>query len=237
MARRAPAVLAGAAAAWIGWCLLVAAMPESGRTVGTAVIALVTLPLGCLVVVAAVLAVGERMPAALLAGTAGAALAAVGHATDLAAVDGLGKLLVGVALGLVAGRALEAPWNVLLVAVLVIGVDAYSVFAGPTKAIAEDSPDLLSALTVPLAGPGRSHGALLGITDILFLALFCVAALRWHLRPALTIPLCALSFSLIVPLSTALDRGLPALPLLSIAFILPNARRLLPGASGARGPG
>ncbi len=202
------------------------ALPEVGRTVGTAAVALVSLPLATALAAAA--AREGQWDARALAGAAlaGVVLLLAGWAGDQTAVAGLGRALVATAAGVAAARLLEEPWNVALVAMVVIGVDVYSVFAGPTRVIVDERPGLLSALTVPLAAPGDASAALIGLTDFVFFGLFCAACLRWRLRPSLTIALCAASFSATIVASSALDRALPALPLLSLAFVLPNLRTL-----------
>ena len=213
---------AAAAALWILSAVVLAALPTSGRVLGTTAVALVSVPLATATVVAYVARgrLDHRAVAVVLVGAA--ALVAVSVAADWSPGTALGKVLIGASLGLLAAAVMEEPWNVGLIAVVVVAVDAYSVFAGPTKAIVENQPGLLSALTVPMAGPGRAEAALIGITDFVFLALFCAAALRFRLRPVVTIPLCCASLTVTILLTTALDRALPALPLLSAAFVLPN---------------
>jgi hypothetical protein len=71
----------------------------------------------------------------------------------------------------------------------------------------------------------------LGLPDILFFALFLAAAARWHLRVAATWAALLASFGVTVALAIWVDpfgiEGLPALPGLSIAFLLANADLLL----------
>ena len=112
---------------------------------------------------------------------------------------------------------------VLLVAVLIVPVDTYSVFQGPTKVIVEEQPQIFDALSVAFPLPGEHNSAQLGLPDVLFFALFLGAAVRFGLRPGLTWVLMALSFGATLALAVAFDiSGLPALPLLSAAFLLAN---------------
>ena len=111
---------------------------------------------------------------------------------------------------------------------LVAVVDMYSVFAGPTKEIVEERPDVLDKVGIAFAAPGYEQAAVIGTTDFIFLGLLGGAALRYDLRPRLTLPLLALSFSVTLLLTYWLERELPALPLLSAAFLLPNLDRVLP---------
>jgi hypothetical protein len=118
----------------------------------------------------------------------------------------------------------EALSWVLLVAVLIIPVDSFSVARGPTKEIVENQPQVFDALSIAFPLPGQHSSAQLGLPDFLFFSLFLGAADRFGLRIRLTWLTMALSFGLTLTLAVAFDvAGLPALPLLSAAFILTNA--------------
>ena len=130
---------------------------------------------------------------------------------------------------------LDRAWHVAVVALLVIGVDTYSVFAGPTKQLLEQGDDVISTFTVPLTAPGMYGAAGIGITDFLFLGLFCGAALHWRLRPRLTLPLCGSRSRRRSWSPSCWTAPCPRLPLLSLAFVLPNIGRLRPSAPDVRG--
>ena len=116
----------------------------------------------------------------------------------------------------------SATW-VALIAALIPWVDAYSVFWGPTSHILKH-PKGVSALSFAFPIPGESGVASLGLPDLLFFALFLAAAARWRLRVAWTWVALVASFGLTLTLATGFDvAGLPALPLLSAGFLLPNA--------------
>jgi hypothetical protein len=118
----------------------------------------------------------------------------------------------------------EAASWVLLVALLIIPVDIFSVASGPTKHIVEEQPDLFDVLSIGFPIPGIHATARLGLPDILFFALFLAAAARFHLRVGWTWVAMVLSFGLTLTLAVWRDSGgLPALPLLSAAFVLANA--------------
>jgi hypothetical protein len=132
----------------------------------------------------------------------------------------------------------EVSW-VLLVAVLIVPVDIYSVFRGPTKVIVEQQPRVFDALSIAFPLPGEHNSAQLGLPDVLFFALFLGAAVRFLLRPSLTWTAMTLSFGLTLVLAVGANiGGLPALPLLSAAFVLVNAdliwRRLRSQRQGKR---
>jgi hypothetical protein len=118
----------------------------------------------------------------------------------------------------------EALSWVLLVAVLIVPVDSFSVARGPTKEIVKNQPQVFDALSVAFPLPGVHSSAQLGLPDILFFSLFLAATARFGLRVGWTWLAMALSFGTTLGLAVAFDvSGLPALPLLSAAFILVNA--------------
>ncbi|MEO8291367.1 MAG: hypothetical protein ABI649_10290 [Gaiellaceae bacterium] len=112
---------------------------------------------------------------------------------------------------------------VLLVAVLIVPVDIFSVARGPTKEIVENQPQVFNALSISFPLPGEQSSAQLGLPDVLFFSLFLGAAQRFGLRVGWTWLLMALSFGATLALAVGFDiSGLPALPLLSVAFVLAN---------------
>ncbi len=116
-----------------------------------------------------------------------------------------------------------ASW-VLLVALLIVPVDIFSVARGPTRHIVEKQPDVFQLLSVAFPIPGEQASAQLGLPDVLFFALFLAAAERFALRPAWTWLAMVLSFGATLATAVWLGvGGLPALPLLSAAFVLVNA--------------
>jgi hypothetical protein len=77
--------------------------------------------------------------------------------------------------------------------------------------------------------------AQLGLPDLFFFSLFLGAALRWDLRVPATWLALTLSFGTTLALATWWDvTGLPALPLLSLGFVLPNADLLWRRRRGGR---
>ena len=112
---------------------------------------------------------------------------------------------------------------VLLVAVLIVPVDTYSVFQGPTKVIVEEQPQIFNALSIALFHPRRAQlrpartagRPLLRSLSRRDRALRTAAGLTWVLM--------SLSFAATLALAVAFEiSGLPALPLLSAAFLLAN---------------
>ncbi|MGH3037646.1 MAG: metallophosphoesterase family protein, partial [Gaiellaceae bacterium] len=146
--------------------------------------------------------------------------------TKFAAVTGVGWWFLGF---------FEAVSWVLLVALLIVPVDIYSVFRGPTKVIVEQQPQVFDALSIAFPLPGEANSAQLGLPDVLFFALFLGATVRFGLRPGLTWILMTLSFGATLALAVAVEiGGLPALPFLSAAFVLANGDRIWRRLRGAR---
>jgi hypothetical protein len=162
-----------------------------------------------------------------------------------------GLLPVGVALGVLTGALHVAGWHtpenlvklfaitligfwflayfetaawVVLVALIIPWVDAYSVWKGPTKVIVTHHAHVFTTLSYAFPVPGEHTAANLGLPDLLFFALFLAASARFALRPAWTWLALTASFGATIAIAVALKLGgLPALPLLSLGFLAPNA--------------
>jgi hypothetical protein len=127
-----------------------------------------------------------------------------------------------------------AAW-VVLVSLIIPWVDAYSVWKGPTKVIVTHHTHVFTALSYAFPIPGEHTAADLGVPDVLFFALFLAAAARFSLRVGWTWLLLTASFGVTIALAVAFSlAGLPALPGLSLGFLLPNCdllwRRLRKGS-------
>jgi hypothetical protein len=117
----------------------------------------------------------------------------------------------------------DASW-VVLVAFIVPWVDAYSVWRGPTHEIVHHREHVFSTLSFAFPVPGSNGSAKLGLPDLLFFALFLGSAARFKLRVPWTWFCLTASIGGTIALATLFDvGGLPALPLLSLGFLLPNA--------------
>ncbi len=165
-----------------------------------------------------------REPGLLPAGVAVAALAAVLQILGLDVLANFSKLA---AVTLIAFWFLSyfetAAW-VVLVAVIVPWVDAVSVWRGPTKHIVTHQREVFTTFSFAFPVPGEQNTAQLGLPDLLFFALFLATTARFGLRTRLTWVAMTLSFGATMALAVAFDlNGLPALPLLALGFLAPNA--------------
>ncbi len=220
---RAAALLA-TLAALAAYSALAGHLPGFGDWVDVAVLSLLVMPATFLPLWLA-LPVREHAGAVALAVLALAlALAAVVLSlADLDIAANLAKLGAAAVAGWWFLSFFEAPTWVLLVALLIVPVDLFSVARGPTRTITEEQPQVFDALSVFLRIPGEEAAAQLGLPDVLFFALFLGAAARFGLRLTATWIVMTLSFGATLALAVALDQGgVAALPLLSVAFVVVN---------------
>jgi hypothetical protein len=162
------------------------------------------------------------LPAALTL----AVLTVLLHVAGWTTLENLTKLCAVTLLGFWFLGYFEAVSWVVLVALIIPWVDAFSVFShrGPTHKIVENHPYALSVLSYAFPIPGENDAAYLGVPDLLFFALFLAAAARFGLRVGWTWVALVASFGVTIALAVELGlSGLPALPLLSLGFLAPNA--------------
>jgi hypothetical protein len=113
---------------------------------------------------------------------------------------------------------------VVLVAVIIPWVDAYSVWRGPTKQIVEHHEHVFSVLSFAFPVPGEHAAANLGVPDLLFFALFLAAAERFGLRVFATWLGLVAGLGITIALTVWFElSGLPALPGIALGFLVPNA--------------
>jgi hypothetical protein len=113
---------------------------------------------------------------------------------------------------------------VALVALVIPIVDSFSVWRGPTRHIVEEQPEIFDVFSFAFPSPGGESAANLGLPDLLFFALFLAASARWNLRVGWTWIALTVSLGLTMWLAVVWDvAGLPALPGLAFAFLIPNA--------------
>jgi hypothetical protein len=232
----AAAGLLGAVAVW-PW--VASTLPEARVWADVALAALVLMPVTLAVSWVALPLAGARhvLPAAV-------AFAAAAWALDAAGLDGLfnaAKLATLVLFGYWFLVLFEELSWVVLVAVVIPWVDAFSVAAGPTKVVVEEHPGVFERIAIAFPLPGGDESANLGPPDIVFGSLFLAAAARFELRVAATFACTVALLGVTLAVAVALDlNGLPALPAVSLGFLAPNAdllwRRLRPAAGAHRPP-
>jgi len=210
-------------------------LPAPSRPVQIAAIAIVSFPLATLVI--ATLVPIQASALQLLA--VAAAAAATAGVLIVAGLEGtpatLAKLVAAACIGLSLAGLLQTAIEVVAIALLVAAVDAYSVAAGPTHAIVLHHQQVLGAFTLAFHPPGTYAVAQVGASDFVFFALFLAAAARMGLRMWPTWAAMTASLGATMALSYAFDTALPALPLLSLAFLLANADLLTRRVRGRTG--
>jgi hypothetical protein len=206
-------------------------LPEPAQGVQIAAVAVVSFPLATLVV-AALAPARTAAPRLVAVAVTAAALTAVLIAAGL---DGTPATLASACVGIALAGLLQTPAEIVAIAVLVAAVDAYSVAAGPTRAIVLHHQQVLGAFTLAFHPPGTYGVAQIGVSDFVFFALFAAASVRMGLRPRATWLATTASLGATMALSYAFDTALPALPLLSLGFLGANADLLLERSRGRRG--
>lgn len=138
-------------------------------------------------------------------------------------VANFGKLAAMAALSFWFLSYFENVYWVTLIALIVPLVDAYSVWRGPTNHIVKEQEHVFETLSFAFPVPGEHGSANLGLPDLLFFGLFLAASHRFGLRVGETWLALTASFGATMALAVWRDPfgigGLPALPLLSIAFL------------------
>ena len=199
-------------------------LPDTSAWGDVAFLALVLMP-AVFLLVYLVLPVRTAPPLHLvLVAVAFAVLAVLLHQADMDALSDFAKLGAMVFAAFWFLNFFEALSWVVLVASIVPWVDAYSVWRGPTNHIVHEHEQVFTTLSFAFPVPGEPSAANLGLPDLLFFSLFLAAAARFSLRVFVTWALLVASFGATIAIAVAWNKaGLPALPLLSIAFLLANA--------------
>jgi hypothetical protein len=244
VSRSRAAALVAAAAVFVAFILVSGHLPvfafKPDVIVSTALgVALVGVMVG-----AAVLGRPAPRTMLVLAG-AGLACAATGSLLAVVPLADLGKIALGAGLGYWLGTSLSqlaADLRVITVLAVLVGVlDTASVFLpqGPTNLLLTRAPQTIPYFVVAFPTIGyavRDAYSALGTTDVLFFTLYLAAALGYGLRVRLTLAAMVASFIATVAIAVW-SRALPALPLLSAAFLAVNADLLFKGRRPPSGGG
>jgi hypothetical protein len=195
--------------------------PEIGVWWDVAWIALVLLPAIFALVLLALPLRKERW--LLPAGIAFAALAAVLTVVGVDVFANFARLAATTCLGWWFLTIFEELSWVVLVALIIPWIDAYSVWRGPTKQIVTNHEQVFTWLSFAFPVWGEPAAANLGVPDLLFFALFLGAAARWSLRVVPTYVCLVAALGGTIAITVWLDlSGLPALPAISLGFLAPN---------------
>lgn len=138
------------------------------------------------------------------------------------------KVGLGVCAGIGLLLPLDRPWWLLPISICVPLADAWSVYSsrGVTHAVVERAATQRAwidwpTIATPIAGYDYLDFGRIGIVDVLFIALFLGAAVRWGLGVRRLIV--ALPLAIVVTTVLAYERegqAVPALPMLCLAFLL-----------------
>lgn len=164
---------------------------------------------------------GRRLPLLTLAAVLVAVLMMW---LDLVPLANIAKIVAGASLGIWIADELEhLSWIVVVAAVSAL-VDVFSVAAGPTRAILEKGPVVVGWFIVAITWSGYSYSEAytgLGVSDIVFFALYLGSARRFDLRVGWSAVAMVASFVATIAFAMWWT-ALPALPLLSVAFLAVN---------------
>ena len=134
----------------------------------------------------------------------------------------LSRILAAACVGIALARYVTSVGVVLIIVFAAIASDLFSVFAGPTRVLVQEDSPILDALLLVFPTFGSALGFGLGLSDFIFLALFAAASRFLELRYYATLlGLCFAAF-LAVTAGLLLQRPLPALPFIAVAFVLVN---------------
>jgi hypothetical protein len=146
----------------------------------------------------------------------------------------IAKVVFAAALGIwIAGELERVSW-IVLVAAVSAAVDIVSVAVGPTKAILDQGPVVVGYFTVAVTWAGYTYAEAftgLGVSDVIFFSLYLAAAQRFGLRTGWSAVAMVASFLGTIAMAMWWT-ALPALPLLSLAFLAVNADLLFRNLRG-----
>jgi hypothetical protein len=137
------------------------------------------------------------------------------------------RILAAASVGISLARYVGSVGVILLIVAVAVVSDVFSVFAGPTKTLVEEDSPLLDLLLLVFPTFGSALGFGLGVSDFIFLALFAAASRSLNLRYLATLLCICFATFLAVTAGLLLERPLPALPFVAIAFVLVNADLIL----------
>ena len=225
---RGPAALLGVPLLALGYFLLAPQLPALSGDTQPIVCGAVGLAAIGACALAALLLREQWMGLVLLALGAGLIASAL-TAASVGAPANPFRALMAAALGILFARALPDRRALVALPLLVAGIDAWSVIDGPSSTLISQQPRAVDFLTfeLPTWGSGAARAGQLGLSDIVFFAMFGAWAGAFGLRRTVTAAALLGALLAALVLSVALDTALPVLPLLAAALLLPNADRVI----------
>lgn len=180
-------------------------------------------------VLSAVAALGDEPVLLALAGAGGWLLAAVLNAGDAVAAATVAELVAWGSLGVLFAVATQTPALVLVLPVFVALVDLGTGLGdgGPTTGLLMSGDPRGDVLSLVAPGwDGRPPPARLGVTDVVFLAVFLTYARRFGLKPAAVGIAAAAWLVAVFALELRQDVLIPAVPVLAAVLFAVNLERL-----------
>ncbi|MCB2153978.1 hypothetical protein KQI84_03775 [bacterium] len=147
-------------------------------------------------------------------------------------VQGPLLMLFGIALGFGLARSFQQREWIIPVLVILIFIDVYSVFLGPTKAMMESDRGAKAAeyvmVTLPSSNPDRPFGVqpFFGFPDALVMALLLGLAVRFSLPLRRTAIAAVLGLLIAIAFAGLTGVGTPALPYICGVFWISQVSRL-----------
>ena len=138
-------------------------------------------------------------------------------------VADLSRIVAAACVGISLAGYVTSVGTVLIIVVAAIASDIFSVFAGPTRVLVQEDSPILNGLLLIFPTFGSALGFGLGLSDFIFLALFAAASRFLNLRYVETLLGVCFAAFLAVSVGLLLERPLPALPFIALAFVLVNA--------------
>ena len=235
MVRGPAAVLTAYAGAFL-YCELAPSLPAPGdgevTTIVSGAVGMAVLALGVLVLVPARDSVGFL--ALLVAG--GGLLAGALQVADAGAAATVAKLLFAAALGMLLARLLDTPPVVVAVPLFLAGIEVAGALGQPGSPLVHQDGQTANFVTFSLPRWGMPGVQQLAMSDMLFLAFYASAALRYGFRPRATAAGLGLALVATLVAGVVFGRSLPLLPGLAVGLLAPNVDRIAPLLGRARAP-
>jgi hypothetical protein len=215
--------LAAVGAALLAYAAVSELLWELSTGVDVAVVGLVVLP-ASLAAIWVALPVARLRSVLLLHASALAGLVLIAFLfAGLPAASNVAKLACFALVGFWFLSLFEQLWWVVLVSLLIPWVDMWSVAKGPSNYVLEERPGLFDRVAVDFPTTGEGADINIGPPDVIFFALFLAAAARFGLRVAWTWACMTALLTITLVLAWKWETlGLPALPAVSLGFLLPN---------------